>query len=161
MATTTYDVLRGEQMTAIEAITPTVRANHKFLRHRGETDFREWAEAEGNAALRRFDVVDLDDDLPVDTSNLDFEARDGRGEILVAYPNSFAYGPDALRDMRDTIVSDRYQILKAAGWHGYASISGTADATVYQDDSAPYREEFEAVTILVIPYRFRFYQALP
>ena len=149
MATTTYEALRDAQIAAIKAIAPAALPGRRFLVNLAERDFRAWADKQPQTALRWFTVKDLFDDEPVEASNLDFEPRNGRGEIVVAYPRKFDYGPDNMRDMNDVIRRDRIAIVNAAGYRGHANFT---DATVY--DTTSRTEEGDAVVFLVLEYAF-------
>jgi len=150
--TTTYETIRDEQIAAIAAIVPTLKADVPFIAAKEHVDFRSWAEKNPQAALRRFTVVDLFDENPTEISNYDVEDRRVRAEIVIAYPKTYAYGIDANRDRRDVIRSDRIAVVNAAGIRGGANVTR---ASIYDQDVTV--EDGDRVVFLVIEHSIFFW----
>ena len=155
MATTTFEAIRATQISVVEALTPTLQSNVKFLVSRAESDFRLWSVENPQACFRRFSVVDLFDyDAPA-VSNTDVEWVEGREEIIIAYPEDFRYGGDNFRDLRDLVRSDQYQIDNSLGHRGtgnYTDAHAILETASIEDD--------DAVSFLTLSYLFRFYRSV-
>ena len=79
---TTLTAIRNGMLTTVEAIVPSVGAEVRFERHRGETDFRAWVGMNEQGALRRFSINMLFDEGPAPAStNSDVEFRSARMEL--------------------------------------------------------------------------------
>lgn len=151
MGTTTFEAVRNSQFDAIEGITPSSLDYAKFAKHRAEQDFRTWCEENPQACFRRVSIVNLFDYEPPQISNTDVEFVEGREEIVIAYPMDYRYGGDAMRDMRDIINEDMYDLDNVLGHRGTGN---------YTDAHAVLRsemvEEAEGVLFLTLGYVFRF-----
>lgn len=153
MATTSYESIRASQITAIRAITPTCLADVSYLPHLEETEFRDWAQENATAALRRFSVLDLFDYDDIETSNTDVEWTIGRNEVVVAYPRDYRYGAENRRDLNDVIREDERQLEGAIGARGYSNYT---DAAAIREGFTV--EETDSVVFLVLTYRFHFWR---
>jgi len=150
--TTTYEAIRGDQIAAIHAISPSLKSDVPFIADLAQVDFRAWAEKNPAASLRRFCVVDLFDEDATEVSSYDVEDRRVRAEIVVAYPRVYAYGTDADRDRRDMMRADRIAIVNAAGLRGSGNI---ANASIY--DQRVFSEEGDNVAFLVLEHSVFFW----
>ena len=155
MGTTTFEAVRTTQLTLVEALTPAILENVKFLRHREEQDFRVWCLENPQAAFRRFSVVDqFDYEIPT-VSNTDQEFVEGREEVTVCYPEDFRYGGENFHDLRDLVRSDQYLIDNSLGHRGTGNYTD-AHAVL---ETASY-EDAEGIIFLSLVYIFRFYRSV-
>lgn len=122
---TTFALIRDQQLSVIEALTPAVSSGAKFRRHRGELEFTGWVEANPGACWRRFELLNSFNLAADGLTN----AGDGNAvwqfqhdEVLVvAYPRQLGkYGAQNERDLDDMIDSDLAQIDEAIGPDGSA-----------------------------------------
>lgn len=158
MTTTTAAAIRDRIEDLIEAITPAVLAGDLFLRHRDESTFAAWVDANPTAALRRFSVraVTGRDEVIMSTGAYESLRRDF--DVLVAYPVSnraqgSTYPGGAIVSTDDLIESDFHQLEKTIGQFGnaignYQDIA-TVAATVedYDPLGAPVRIARKTLTI--------------
>lgn len=156
MATTTFEAIRNSQFQTIEGIAPSSFASVKFLRHREEFDFRDWCIENTQACFRRVSIVDMFDYEPVQVSNTDVEFVEGRQEIVIAYPKDYRYGVDAMRDMKDVVRQDLYDIDNSLGHRGtgnYTDAHAVKESEDIEDDA-------DSVIFLTLGYVFRFYRSV-
>jgi hypothetical protein len=120
---TTFNSIRSQQMTLIEALTPSSLAGQKFRRHREATSFMEWVEANPAACFRRFEILRNWDDDQQPTSDGSLEGAAHSMELRVAYPlrEKGLYGAENERDMDELIDQDRRLIDGAIGLNGGAN----------------------------------------
>jgi hypothetical protein len=141
----------------IEALTPTsIPDVAEFKAHRSERDFNVWCETNPVSCLRRFDIQDLFDYEIVDVSDLDKEYVRGQESIAIAYPEMEAlYGAAQRRARHDIMREDLRQIKTTVGLPGYGNYTDglTRNLAVEYVD-------LEAVTLMVLFYRFEFYEAV-
>ena len=116
---TTYQLIRDQQLTVIEALTPSFRADVPFRRHKEPAEFVGWAEENKAACWRRFEIL----------CNFDIE-KQGIGDgnkwqlehsmtLIVAYPREFGkYGAANERSLDVCIIDDFVQIDEAIGPDG-------------------------------------------
>lgn len=118
---TTFETIRDAQIAVIQALTPSVRADRLFIKHR-EGDYMSWVEAHPTACWRRFQIVhnlDIDQGPTADGS---IEACTHTEELRIAYPMELGkYGADNERDLEDMLASDFHQIDAAIGLNGLAN----------------------------------------
>lgn len=157
MTVTTAAAIRDRIATLIEAITPSVLAADRFLRHRDEASFFAWVEGNPAGSLRRFQVraVTGRDEVIMSTGAYESLRRDF--DVLVAYPvdnrSRDTYPGGALASTDDLIESDFKQLEQSIGQFGN-SIGNYQDiATVaatredYDPDGAPVRIARKTLTI--------------
>jgi len=155
MATTTFEAIRSTQISLVEGLSPSLFPTVAFSKHLAEQDFRAWCVENPQACFRRFSVVDLFDYEAPAVSNTDVEWVEGREEVVIAYAEDYRYGSDNLRDLRDLIRSDQYQIDNSLGHRGtgnYTSAHAVLESASLEDD--------EAVSFLTLIYIFRFYRSV-
>lgn len=157
MATTTIKLIRDQQSTLIEALTPTSLSGQLFREHERRDDFREWAEETPGAALRKFYIEDVGDYAPPLSSNSDDEELITTIEVLVAYPKDSRYGAGERRTMNDVMREDMHQIDTAIGHRGTANYVSGQNAAVAQNKET---EEGELVDFLVLSYEVNFRRAM-
>lgn len=127
MTTTTAAAIRDEMLSMIESIAPSVERGTPFRRYREQAStFREWAEANPAACLRRFSIRYNGTFAAATVSNTLVEETSAEFEIIVAYPTTQRYAGSLGLD--DIVASDQLQVHARVGPPGYASI--TSPATV-------------------------------
>lgn len=120
--TTTFETIRDAQLAVIEALTPTQHADKKFLRHREQTEFMAWVEANPKACMRRVQSLSNFDMVQEPTADGSVEGCRHTMEIRIAYPTQMGrYGSANERDMEDLIAQDLHQIDAAIGLNGFAN----------------------------------------
>jgi hypothetical protein len=131
VALATAESIRDRIYTLIEALTPVSLTADKFVRYRNEgaAEFDEWAEAKPNAALRRFQVREVGDDEPPETSSATEERVRVRFEVRIAYPQTSRYGAANGMDRDDVMNEDWKRINFAVGIYGRGNFSGANDCT--------------------------------
>ncbi len=128
--TTTTALIRDQQAAVIEALLPGSMSSDSFRQFKDETDFRDWAEENSRAALRRFYIEDqFTDEGPTISDTVDEEITTNF-EILVAYPRDGRYpGRNNRSDMLDIMTADLHQIDTAIGHRGSSNyVSGQQKA---------------------------------
>ena len=120
MATTTFSLVRANQVTQIHAVTPTLLSNVPFRLAEDTVPFEEWAEKQSSACFRRFTIQNnLNYTSPL-VSNTDLEIHRVNCTLLVAYPLTLGtYGLENYRSLDDLIESDIFQLDTAIGTRGY------------------------------------------
>jgi hypothetical protein len=131
MALATAATIRDRSIQLIEWVDPVSLASTRFRRYRNEggADFREWAEKNAAAALRRFQVRNVGNDQLPTVSNTDVEERRLTLEILVAYPQTNRAGADNALDRDDIIEEDWDYIDFNIGICGRGQFYTTHDCT--------------------------------
>lgn len=124
---TTFETIRDAQIATLQALTPSVRADQRFVKHR-EGDFMGWVTANAAACWRRFQIVQNYDIAQGPTSDGSLESCAHTMELRVAYPMQFGkYGMENERDLDDAIASDLHQIDAAIGLNGSANFVTNQD----------------------------------
>ena len=153
MALTTFDAIREDQYTAIVGITPTSMSGTRFVAAEEDADdFREWAEANPQAALRRFTINELGEEI--DGPILDAARVFVTAEIVVAYPIAGKYGTPKRRMREKVMREDHAAIEAAAGVLGYGNIG--PDCTVVGPPPPVQMETVGPVAFLTYTYRVAF-----
>jgi hypothetical protein len=116
---TTFDTIRAQQMTLIEALTPTSLAGQPFRRHREAEAFNTWVARAPKGAFRRFEILRNFDDEQLPTADGSLEGARHSMELRVGYPlEPGLYGPGNERDMERVMDEDRRLIDAAIGLNG-------------------------------------------
>lgn len=116
--TTTFETIRNQQATVIEALTPAAQSGVRFIRHR-EGTFMDWVEANPKACMRRFQISSNFDMEQGPTADGSVEGCRHTMELRVAYPLMMGrYGPENDRDMDDMMMADLHAIDAAIGLNG-------------------------------------------
>jgi hypothetical protein len=150
-STTTPSAIRDRAAALIAALTPTSLPNDEFREHRDESPFMEWCETKPASALRRYQVLDLGNDGPPETSDGVEEERRLTLQVTVAYPHTARFGEDQARDRYRVIREDQRKIEFAIGMHGKANFSPPyPDATWLMDGYGVDRIEGDACDFLVV-----------
>lgn len=154
MATTTAYAIRNSIATAVRGVTPSLLADTAFLEHRNEQPFRDWADSNPTAALRRFSVRELGVREPPMVSNGDLEWHETDFEVVIAYPISGRYGDGKDVDMDRVMESDQDLVETAIGLRG-----SIADAALIRGSSFTEREYGATVAFTVIRQRMGHYRS--
>ena len=159
--TTTAAAIRDKMITTVEALTPTVSSGERFrLVVDDDGEFRNWADMNPVAALRRFAIYELGTIRPPEVSSTVEQWTDEDFECVLAYPRKSLsrYGAKAFRSLMDTIKSDQKQIEDAIGTNGYQSLETSAVAVV---TSGEWRlEKSPACLFGVLPLRVQYWRAM-
>lgn len=164
MTTTTDDLVRDRIVAVIAALAPTSPTSPGFAAYRNEDDgdFVKWAEANPDAAWRRFQVRDNGDDAPPEVSSVTLQESTRTFRILVAYSRTHRAGPKNALD-RDRLMSrDQHQIEFAVGMTGKSNFSATngfPEASWRSGRTA--RQSGTAVDFLVITQTMAFWRSMP
>lgn len=147
VATTTFDAIREIMMTQIALITPISRKGTPFRKFRSEGDFEEWAEKQGEAANRIFEIRNTFDFGDIQMHDLNGVMRPVIAEVMVAYRNDFRWGKEPTRDLDKIMDEDRIKIDEVIG----------LSAQAFSPNSSVRNPEFsivegEKVTFLVLEY---------
>lgn len=128
MGTTTYPLIRDQQISLIQALTPAFRADKPFRVHTSDVEFEKWSGEHPGACWRRFEIIsNVDYGIAGTTNPLTTGALWLMTQSMVlalAYPRAYGkYGREGLdneRDLDDCIDSDLAQIDNAIGLGGGA-----------------------------------------
>lgn len=137
---TTFNAIRDQQLTLIEALTPSKHAGVKFRRHREATPFMAWVEANPKGCFRKFEVLRNWDDEQRPTADGSLEGASHTMEVRVAYPLEMGlYGSENERDMEELLDQDRRLIDAAIGLNGgtnYVSNQHLCQSTAHSSEDA-------------------------
>lgn len=154
--TTTPKLIREQQASLITALTPASHSGVKFEEYSRTEEFRDWAEANPAAALRKFYIEDVGAYESPLSSDMASEEIVTTFSVTVAYPKNNRYGLDNKRDAFDVIDQDRHAIDEAIGHRGYVDhVAGQNSALAVSKDI----EEGEAVWFLSMEYDINFRRA--
>lgn len=125
---TTWSAIRANMATVIDALTPRYLAGETFRLTDHETEtFRDWAESNDTASLRRYEIEALEFER-LSAENFQVQLRRANAEIVVAYPMKLGFYRTRFGAKRtdhatahDLIEYDADQILKAVGVRGSAN----------------------------------------
>lgn len=163
MAATTSAAIRDVMITAVQALTGTVRADVKFRPHdqrsMAGTEFQLWCDKNPTGAFRRFSIVDDGNEQPVGASNTDVDRVQLEYELIVAYPRDHRYGAQQKLDAFDVMKSDLNQLAYAVGYRAFATLDA-ANACVLEPERTR-RVEGDACFFTVITIPIEFWRARP
>lgn len=125
---TTAAEIRDYAIALIEALTPPIHADVRFVPHRYELDgdLAAWAVERPTGSLRRFSVRDARASRTPDVADAVLEACFVDLEVLVAYPHTSRLGPQNALDRDDAIRRDRHLIEQTIGLNGGANFTSPA-----------------------------------
>lgn len=113
MATTTAAAIRDAMITAIHALTPTSETGTKYrIVDHEDGDFRNWAENNASAALRKFTIDELGNvEAPTVSSTIEEWVWEDF-EVIIAYPRRSLsrHGNKSYRSLTDVIRQDEAQV---------------------------------------------------
>jgi hypothetical protein len=112
MATTTFSAIRAGYITAIEALTPSKKAERTFKRSKKFSPIEERvADNATSAVFREFEIISPSGGEEAEFMDpSQFEVRE-QLQLKVAYPNNPGlYGSDGLDDAETLIEADADQI---------------------------------------------------
>lgn len=156
MPTTTIKLIREQQQTLVNALTPASHSGVKFRDYSDQQPFEDWAEATPQGCLRRYAIKDLFSYEDVAVSDMSSEDIRTSLELVIAYPRDARYGLQNEEHMRDVIREDMHQIDTAIGARGYGDyVSGQSGCWMRE----PELEEGEAVWFLRTPLEILFRRA--
>jgi len=121
MSTTTPAAIRDLLASRVAALVPGTLAANRFLEHRYELPFAEWAAANPGGAFRRFAVTEADEIEPPDVTDGLTEAVFQDFTIEVAYPVDHRAGSQQRTSLANLLSADRAQIAKTVGTNGFAT----------------------------------------
>jgi hypothetical protein len=149
--TTTFELIRNQQCSLIEALTPTQMTGILFRRHTDRLEFMAWVEANNaKACFRRFQILSNFDIEQGPTADGSIEACKHTMELRVAYPRyDGRYGAENARDMEDTLSADLHKIDAAIGLNGGANYVTNQDLCLKQTSTVI---EAEQAMVLSITY---------
>ena len=152
--TTTLTAIIDEQIALIQALTPASLASVQFRVALDEMDLEDWADAEPQAAFRRFTIEDVTSyDVPeVSAADVTFEPCDV--ELVIAYPNDYRYGTANRRARAAVMREDRSQIDYAIGMWGVRNMSDSS-AVLTETEF----DELDTCTLMRLNFRIFFYRA--
>jgi len=162
---TTAAAIRDRISALITALTPTSLSSDAFRETRNEygADFRRWAMANKEGALRRFQVRNKGDDETGTVTNTTEAFQRVTYEVAVAYPQTHRYGDQAALDRDDVIEQDSLKIQQAIGQVGYGNFTG-ANPNAFWDKEGPQdvkTERLDGVDFLAITISYRYWRAYP
>jgi hypothetical protein len=155
MALATAEAIRDRVYTLIEALAPATDATgFRRYRNEGGADFVEWAEQNPAAALRRFQIREVEtDELPHTSSVLEERVR-LQFELRVAYPQTHRYGAANAMDRDDVINQDWLKVNYAVGIYGAGNFTGSYDCIPL--GAVKSRETGDGVDFLVVELSVEF-----
>lgn len=161
MAATTAAAIRDRISTVVTALTPTLLSSDRFRESRNEyaANFREWVLGSPAGAFRRFQVRDIGEDTPADSSNTTEELRAATYEVVIAYPQTHRYGDQAALDRDDVMSADQHQIETAIGMRGTSNFTSSNPNAAWVSGSTA-REVGDGVDFLVITQTMRFWRTM-
>jgi hypothetical protein len=112
---TTPDAIVDRMAALVVAVAPTTHSTQRFVQHREEMDFREWALANPSACLRRFSIVFLGDTSQALVTSGELERVEESIECVIAYPADFRHGGRQLHGLRTTMSKDAVTVEKTIG----------------------------------------------
>lgn len=161
MGTTTAAAIRDRAITVISALVP-ISLRERFVAFRNEegAEFLKWAEANPDAAFRRFQVRDDGNDQPPNVSNSDVEERLVTLAIRIAYPQNSRAGVKNALD-RDRVMSeDQFKIEKAVGYSGASNFTSPNPDASWRDGRVR-RVVGNSCDFLEIVQTMGYYRAIP
>jgi hypothetical protein len=157
VATTTLCAIRDEMIALVEAINPASLRDVPLRAWRAEQEFPTWAEANPQAAFRRFAIVDsfAGGELPEVINNKAWE--DATLACSIAYPDRPSlYGAAQQRSMRDVMREDRDRVVDRIGDAGYGNYA--VDCAVNYLDGADDVTRIGSVYLMTLSFRARYYR---
>ena len=158
MSLATAEAIRDRVYTLMEALA--VSGAPKLIRYRNEggARFDDWAEKNPTACLRRFQVREVGDDAPPETTSASEEYIRLHLEIRIAYPQNHRVGPANAMDRDDMMNADWSLINSAIGIYGRANFSGANDCTPF--GATKTREQGAVVDAMVVSAVFGYFRAV-
>ena len=157
---TTPGAIRDAFIDGITGIAPALHPQQRFKVHREELPFRDWAEKNASACLRRFSVRFTGNTEPPLVNDLLVQEVQDIAEVIVAYPTDWRHGGDQLAGLDNVIDLDGVKIERTIGPPGYATTAGLVAPCTVLWQQANERESLGAVTLLIIRYRVDYTRAL-
>lgn len=160
--TTTFDAVRDQMISVIEALVPASLPQDRFRRALGErADLRAWALEYPDACFRRFDILDASDYAAPIVSDGVIDQVEAVARVVVAYPSSGKFGDQNRRDAMGVMRADRHQIDDAIGLHGGAN-TVAGQTTAVSRGGAPFDlgADGDGAIFTVLELGFLFYRAV-
>jgi hypothetical protein len=161
VALATVSAIRDRARVLVGWIDPVSLTSTRFRDSRNELrgDFREWAEKNSAAALRRYQIRDSSSDSMPLVSNTVSETHRCVLEVIVAYPQTNRAGDDNAMDRDRVIDEDWDYICFNLGHTGRSQFSGTYDCTPLGFVSKTV-ERGEGCDFLVAEFEYEYQRAL-
>ena len=155
---TTFENVRNQQVSNLEALVPTNMAGTKFRRHRDEVDFFDWCTANKAACFRRFDLRGGVAFTGPEITNTDVEFHRTMSVVTVAYPMEWGkYGLKNRASLEKLMEEDIHQIDDTIGLRGMANwAAGSWSQKTGEGEIA----EQDGVMYLRIQYEVGFYRSV-
>lgn len=154
---TTAETIRTKQKGLIQSLNGSQLRAVKFREHTHRSDFREWAEDNPGACMRRFQINDLMTYESPLVSDMVEEQQVTSFEVVVAYPADGRFGRDELMGVSDAIRSDMKKIDTAIGHLGTANYVAGQNASILQDSEV---ERGDQVWFLSMEFEIMFYRSI-
>lgn len=162
MSTTTAEaILNSITSRIVTRLTPTYDSDKLFLLHeeQEENGFRDWAERNADACLRKFSAMFMGEEEPPLVSNGDVELVGEELEVVVAYPTTNRFRSQVA--LHHVIREDLRQIEHEVGSNGFnaldTDVASIGTATVITLGRR--REDGPPVTFGVLRLRAMYYRS--
>lgn len=159
--TTTWAAIRAQMAaTLADETLDVLTAIPLRLSEHETTEFREWAEDNAGAAMRRYEIEDDETEI-LSLDNFQTQLRRTSCELVVAYPKQWGYyrsqvAPNkrAEATMRAVMESDANIITRAIGVRGSANYLGGQHGAI---EGSITTEDADGVVFCVIPFDCFYY----
>lgn len=156
MATTTAAAQRDLMVTTVKDLVPGVLAQKRFIPHDQRTAFREWAEANPQAATRRFSIRNLGPVTGLGVNDTTQVWVQEEFECVLGYANDFQYGEQMRLDQDDVMWRDLHLVKDTIGQRAFGTFG---DAAVIEETESI--EPGTAVSFAVLTMTLGYYRSTP
>lgn len=146
--------VRDELGAAVRNLTPDSLAHVKYRAHDNRQDFRDWCNANPQAAFRKYQIRDVGSVAGGEVYDAQQTWHVTELECVVAYPRDYRYGTQALHDLSDVLWEDLNALDNAIGTNS-ASGATTATITTLSKDT----EEGAACVFAVLRLQTEFWRS--
>lgn len=161
--TTTAAAIRDTMTAAVTALVPRSVSTDRFhLYDEDGTTFQAWASENPQASFRWFSILDTGVRAPPSVMGGNYQRDRVTFEVVVAYPHTNRYGPDAGREREDVIEQDQRQLEHALGPFGAASYGVDVSPLVIPGQTPRWdRVDVKEVVLLVGTVAFEYWRDAP